>query len=78
MDWIIFITAVLLSIFGYFVGLSRGTTEHEHDYDEGYLDGFKDATEERVKYDKVRVLVDALDDLFKDDEDEITLDGGEY
>lgn len=73
--WLI-IYAVFCAIGGYCIGLRRGFKCYEHDYDEGYLAGYNDAVEEHKRGVKLNCLVNALDDLFKDDDD-IT-DCGEY
>lgn len=68
------ISIILMALFcgfgGYGIGIARSK--------ENFRSGFKAGRKSVVHDQNLRTFVEALDDIFADDEDPVTLDGGTY
>ena len=72
-NWIFVIGMILIGIFCYFIGLTRGIketeAEHAHDYDNGYMaaiDWCEETARRDTRQGKLKGMIKELDDLFSD------------
>lgn len=74
-NWIFVIGMILIGIFCYFIGLTRGIketeAEHAHDYDNGYMaaiDWCEETARRETRQGKLDGMLEELDELFEYDE----------
>jgi hypothetical protein len=74
-NWIFVIGMILIGIFCYFIGLTRGIketeAEHLHDYDKGYMaaiDWCEETVRRETRQGKLKGMIKELDELFEYDE----------
>ena len=74
-NWIFVIGMILIGIFCYFIGLTRGIketeAEHAHDYDNGYMaaiDWCEETARRDTRQGKLKGMIKELDELFDYDE----------
>lgn len=74
-NWIFVIGMILIGIFCYFIGLTRGIketeAEHAHDYDNGYMaaiDWCEETARRDTRQGKLKGMIKELDELFEYDE----------
>lgn len=74
-NWIFVIGMILIGIFCYFIGLTRGIKEteaaHLHDYDNGYMaaiDWCEETARRETRQGKLKGMIKELDELFEYDE----------